>query len=113
MVFLLCVSFLCALSFGAVKVISKVNVFGEGKDGVFATLDHLAANWLLPVGGLLITIFVGWFLDKKIVEEEVGLYDENGKPTLLFKMFRFFLRFTAPLAILAVIIAVFFNVDFS
>ena len=107
------VSILCALSLGAVSFLSDFNFFGKNKDGVLSTLDHLAANWMLPVGGLFITLFVGWFLDRKICEEELGLYDIDGKPTLTFKLFRFFIRFTAPAAILAVIYAVITGEDFT
>ena len=106
-------SIFSALSLGAVGFLSSWSLFGEGKEGILSTLDHLAANWMLPIGGLFITIFVGWKLDKKIVEEELGMYDESGKPTLTYKLFRFFIRFTAPIAILAVIIAVILGKDFS
>jgi len=108
-----CVSILSALSLGAVGFLSEWSIFGEGKGGILSTLDHLAANWMLPVGGLLITLFVGWKLDKKIVSEELGLYNEDGSPKLTYKLFRCFIRFTAPLAILAVILAVIFGKDFS
>ncbi len=29
----------------------------------FDTMDYLASNWMLPMGGLAIAIFVGWFMD--------------------------------------------------
>lgn len=99
-------SILSALSLGAVGFLSGWSLFGPGKEGVLSTLDHIAANWMLPVGGFFITLFVGWTLDKKIVEQELGMYDESGNPTFVYKMFRFFIRFTAPIAILAVILAV-------
>ncbi len=107
------VTILSALSLGAVPFLSKFSVFGEGKEGVLATLDHLAANWMLPVGGLFITLFVGWVLDKKILDAELGMHREDGSPTLAYTLLRYFLRFTAPLAILAVIIAVILGKDFS
>jgi NSS family neurotransmitter:Na+ symporter len=108
------VAIFSALSLGAVSFFSGFSFFGPGKEGVLSTLDHLAANWLLPVGGLLTTIFVGWRLDKKLCEKEVDLYGPDGKCTFTYKMFRFFLKFTAPIAILAVILAVIFlGKDFS
>lgn len=103
----------CAFSLGGLSFLSDFSFFGEGKEGVLSTLDHLAANWMLPVGGLLITVFVGWVLDKKICEAEIGMMNPDGSPTLFYSLFRFFLRFTAPLAILAVIIAVFLGKDFA
>lgn len=100
------VSIFSALSLGAVGFLSGFSFFGPGKEGVLSTLDHLAANWMLPVGGLLTTLFVGWRLDKKISESEVNLYNSDGSLKFSYRLFRFFIRYTAPLAILAVILAV-------
>ena len=107
------VSIFSALSLGAVSFLSEFTLFGEGKEGVLSTLDHLAANWMLPVGGLFITLFVGWFLDKKICETEIGMRVPDGSPRLTYLLFRVFIRFTAPVAILAVIIAVILGKDFA
>ncbi len=107
------VSFFAALSLGGVSWLSNFSFFGEGKEGVLNTLDHIAANWMLPVGGFFITIFVGWFLDKEISEKEIGKYHSDGSVKLMYRAFRFFIRFVAPAAILAVIIAVILGKDFS
>jgi len=103
---------LSAVSLGAVPYISDFELF-SGKPGFLSTLDHLAANWMLPVGGLLTTIFVGWFVSRNIALEEFGLVDENGNPNIFFKIVMVLLRYIAPAAILAVIIAVILGKDFS
>ncbi len=41
-----------------------------GKD-FFDTADYLASNWMLPVGGLLIAIFVGWFMQADLRRKEL------------------------------------------
>lgn len=107
------ISICCALSLGGLSFLSDFSFFGEGKEGVLSTLDHLAANWMLPIGGLFITLFVGWFLDKKICDAEIGMHRPDGSPTVLYRVFRFCLRYTAPLAILAVIVAVVLGKDFA
>ena len=107
------VSIFAALSLGAVGFLSNWTLFGPGKEGVLSTLDHIAANWMLPIGGLFITMFVGWRLDKKICDEELGLINPDGSPKLTYRLFRFFIRYTAPLAIIAVIVAVILGKDFS
>ncbi len=107
------ISICCALSLGSLSFLSDFTFFGEGKEGVLSTLDHLAANWMLPIGGLFTTVFVGWFLDKKICAAEIGMQRPNGSPTVLYQIFRFCLRYTAPLAILAVIVAVILGKDFA
>jgi NSS family neurotransmitter:Na+ symporter len=107
------VSIFSALSLGAVPALSNFSLFGEGKEGVLSTLDHLAANWMLPIGGLFITIFVGWRLDKRISDDELRMTRPDGSKMLSYRLFRFFIRYTAPAAILAVIIAVILGKDFS
>ena len=105
------VTILCALSFGGVAGLSNFVIF-EGKPGVFATLDHLAANWFLPIGGFLITIAAGWFMTREESEAELAL---GGVPSWYsYGAWRFFIRYVAPLAVGAILVAViFFGVDFS
>ncbi|MFW5739402.1 MAG: sodium-dependent transporter [Myxococcota bacterium] len=101
-------SVLAALSLGAVGPLSSFEIF-DGKEGVLTTLDHLAANWCLPLGGLGTTTFVGWFLGRKQCLEELGVT----QPTLLFTIWIWILRLVAPVAILAILIAVALGKDFS
>jgi len=118
----------CALSLGASKFLSGFKGFGSGanaiskslnetilanKEGVLSILDHVAANWFLPVGGLLITIFVGWILPIKDSCQELGMANKDGKPNLFYYGWLVLVRFVAPLGILWIIIAVFRGSDFS
>jgi NSS family neurotransmitter:Na+ symporter len=103
-----CGSVLAALSLGAVGPLSEFEIF-DGKQGVLATLDHLAANWMLPVGGLCTTIFVGWFMGRAQLLEELGL--ERG--TAAFHVFLWILRVVAPLAIVILLSFVASGWDFS
>jgi len=116
------ISILCALSLGANTFLTELKIFGSGilserllagKSGVLEILDHVAANWLLPVGGLLITIFVGWVLPKSESMAELGLVDANGNATTPYKIWLFLVRYLAPLGILWIIISVFTGHDFS
>ncbi len=105
------VTILCALSFGAVPALSDFTLFA-GKQGLFLTLDHLLANWQLPIGGLFITLAAGWFMTRKATEDE--LVDEKTPRWFRYGMWRFFIRFVAPAAIGAILIAIaFFGKDFS
>ena len=102
---------LSALSFGSVPGLSGFEIF-EGKAGVFATLDHFAANWALPLGGLLITLGAGWFMTREATERE--LVDETTPGWFNYGAWRFFMRFVAPTAVAAILVAViFYGVDFS
>jgi NSS family neurotransmitter:Na+ symporter len=86
-----CLSILCAMSLGALDLMSTFEIFG-GKAGLLSTLDHVAANWMLPLGGLLTTIFVGWFLKRAIKLEQLRLTDEVGNPTAWYKIWHFLVR---------------------
>jgi NSS family neurotransmitter:Na+ symporter len=89
---------LCALSLGASPLLSEMMI-----GGVFNTLDYLASNWLLPIGGLLIAIFSGWLLKSEISRDEL----EEGHGTFtLYPLWRFLVAVVAPIAITWIIVAV-------
>lgn len=65
--------------------------------GIFDLLDFVTAKIMLPLGGLLIAIFTGWYLDKRVVWEEIS---NGGKLKVrYFKLFIFILKYIAPVAI--------------
>jgi NSS family neurotransmitter:Na+ symporter len=66
---------------------------------VFDLLDFLTTNIMLPMGGLLIALFVGWKMSETKMMNEVGI-----DYPILFKLWRFTLRFLAPIAIVAVLV---------
>ena len=37
------------------------------RTGLLGTLDYLASNWFLPVGGFVIALFVGWLLGRRML----------------------------------------------
>ena len=103
-------SVLCGLSFGGSELLSNFTLF-QDKPGLFANLDHLAANWLLPVGGFFITLGAGWLMTKEATESE--LVDESTPMWFHYGTWRFFIRYVAPLAVAAIIVAVIRGGDFS
>jgi len=70
----------------------------------FDFLDFLTANMLLPISGLLIALFVGYVVDKKIIDSEM-----LGIQPKVALIWRFALRYLAPLAIGAVFIMGFYD----
>ena len=99
-----------ALSFSDVPFLSTLAVF-EGKTGWFETADHFVSNWMLPTGGLAITIAVGWFMTREASESE--LVDETTPGWFSYGVWRFFIRYVAPVAVAAIVIAVLRGTDFS
>ena len=63
----------------------------------FNLLDHITANYILPLGGLLIAIFVGWIMQRQAVEAAAGF-----ESPLYFKLWTTALRYVAPVGILLV-----------
>ena len=110
-------SLLCGLSFGGWQALSGFNLLhGLGpqlasKTGLFDHLDYLASNWLLPVGGFFITLGTGWFMTRQATEAE--LVDETTPWWFHYGVWRFFIRYVAPLAVAAIIAAVISGKDFS
>jgi NSS family neurotransmitter:Na+ symporter len=84
-----------ALSLGASPALSTFELF-EGNPGVFGTFDYLSTNWLLPVGGFFIALFVGWFLSERLTRDEM---EAGGGPFPLYGLWRFLLRVVCPVAI--------------
>lgn len=85
-----------SMSFG---VLSDFTIFGKS---IFDILDFTASNVLLPLGGLLIVLFVGWFAGRKISRTELS---NDGKLKVsYFPLFNFIVKFIAPVAIAAIFI---------
>ena len=84
----------CALSFG---VWSSFTIFGLN---IFGLFDYMASNIILPVGGFIVAIYVGWILDKRIVKEQMT--NCGSFPFALLGVLRFCLRYVAPAGIILV-----------
>ena len=82
---------ICSLSFGP---LSGVTLFDRN---IFSLFDDFSGRFLLPLGGMLISIFAGWVLDRKLYRDELS--NQGDLKTPYFKMLVFSLRFIAPLAI--------------
>ena len=63
----------------------------------FDALDYLTAKIMLPLGGMLICIFVGTRVDRKILKAE--LTNEGTVPFHFFNTYAFFMKYIAPVAI--------------
>ena len=76
---------------GMFKVFEEMTFFG--------LIDYFTANLLMPLGGILIALFVGWSLKKEHLENELGF----GSPVIA-QSWLVLVRFIAPLAILWVLV---------
>lgn len=65
----------------------------------FTTIDNLVSVWLLPVGGFLIALYLGWHLKKDLVKEE---FRKGSRLKYLFYIWFFLIRWIAPVAIVLI-----------
>lgn len=63
----------------------------------FDLLDFVTAKIMLPLGGMLIAIFVGWYLKRSISYDE--LTNEGMLKVPYFPLYMFILKYVAPIAI--------------
>ena len=82
---------ICSLSIGVWK---EYTIFGLT---FFDLLDYLTAKIMLPFGGMLICIYVGTRVDKKILKDE--LTNKGTVPFYFFNTYAFFMKYIAPIAI--------------
>lgn len=87
---------LCSLSMGGWGWLSV------GGMNLFDLFDFLSAKIIMPLGGIVIALFAGWYLDRRLLHDEV-----TNRGTLripLFGLYVFLVRWVAPLGIAAVFI---------
>ena len=87
---------LCSLSLGLGR---DYTLFGMT---LFDLFDFVTAKLMLPLGGFFIALFTGWFLDKKIVREE--LTNQGTLRLRIYGLIIFLLKFVAPIGIAFVFI---------
>lgn len=76
----------------------KTEVSIKGKT-LFDFLDFITASIMMPLGGLLIALFVGWSMKSSIVAKEAQI-----QSPLVYNIWRIATRFVSPLAILYIFI---------
>lgn len=89
---------LCSLSQG---VLGDIKIFGNN---IFDCFDKLSANILLPLGGLIAVIFVGWRMKKVDFTDEFtsgGVYKYS--PALM-SFFYFSIKYLAPIVVAVIMI---------
>lgn len=67
---------------------------------LFDVFDFVTGQIFLPVGGFLTCLFIGWFVPKKMVQDEFTNW--GTVCNRLFPVFLFLVRFVCPLAILCI-----------
>ncbi len=113
---------LCAWSFGdwsspgagdawyesnAFRNVAGAKVLGMG---YFDCFDSLVAKFFMPLGGLVMCIFLGWVVDEKVLRAEIT--NDGTIKAPYYKAFRFIVRYFAPICIMMIFADQFGAFDF-
>ena len=71
---------------------SDVKIIGDYN--FLDSMDLIAVKNLQPLGGMLIAIFIGWFMKESLIKDELGEIN----PTI-YAIWKIFIRFVAPIGI--------------
>ncbi len=80
------------------SVLGKVHLL-KGME-ILDSLDYIASNIMLPLGGMLIAIYTGFILDKRISKAEIT--EEGQGYVTIFNIWFFVIRYVAPVAVFVV-----------
>jgi NSS family neurotransmitter:Na+ symporter len=89
---------LSSLSNGVLK---DVTIFGKT---FFDLFDYASSNILLPVGGLLVVLFVGWRMKRSDVLDELSSGGTVAVKAFVFRWVMLIIKFVAPIAITIVLL---------
>ncbi len=95
------VGFFGSLSSLSQGVLADVTIFGKT---FFDFFDFTSSNVLLPIGGLLVVLLVGYRMKRSDVLDELSSGGTIAVKPYMFKTIYFLIRYVAPAAILIVLI---------
>ncbi len=67
---------------------------------LFALIDYFTANLMMPIGAILMAVFVGWLVKTEVLEGDL-----NFGSAVLFRIWLWMIRTVVPLAILGVLVS--------
>ncbi len=91
---------LCSLSFGPLADFRPL----AGRT-IFDAFNDVTAMWIMPLSGIVLSVFVGWRLPRKVVEEELTNNGTLHLPRFVVPSFLFLIRWLAPIAIASIFIS--------
>lgn len=103
----------CIIVFSAILVLGTLSSLGNGvlsnvsvnikgqTMGILDMFDFLANNILMPIVSIITCVIAGWFIDKNVLPEEIGI-DKNRKKLNYFNVM---IKYIAPICILAILVS--------
>ena len=94
-------STICSLSQGSM---SSVTICGMT---IFDLFDYVTANIMLPIGSILLCVYLGWVANKQLFKDQLT---NNGSLTAhSYRIVLFIVRYIAPILIAGILISSFIN----
>ena len=63
-------------------------------------MELISTNIMQPLGGMLIAIFIGWFMKESLIKDELGIINQD-----VYTLWRVFIKFVAPIGVGCVLIS--------
>jgi len=95
-----------ALCQGSVKWLSSIHLItvdGEGKTWM-QTFEYLTANWFLPLGGLAIALFTGWYVLESALRDQLIPRGGSAAAVGFYRVWRWLIRYLSPILIFLVML---------
>jgi NSS family neurotransmitter:Na+ symporter len=89
---------LATLSADSGSILGNIKIFGKG---FFDLFDYMSSNILMPIGGLLIALLLGYFTKKEDIKYELS----NGgtlKTDIVINLYYFIVRFITPVLLIII-----------
>jgi len=96
---MMAVGILATLSADSTSVLGNIHILGQ--KGFFDSFDFISSNILLPVGGLLIAIYIGYFVKKEDFKLELSNQGTLNNDFVLNVIY-VFIKFISPLLLIIV-----------
>ena len=84
--------------------VAVLGVISSMSSQFFDILDYTTAKVMLPLSGLFISLFIGWYLDKKITSAQLSNDGILSLSERFLKLYIFILKYVAPVAIVAIFV---------
>lgn len=92
--------------FGIPSALSNSNTLFKDWKSIYGsnfldTIDLLVSNWIIPIGGFLTAIFIGWIMDKNISRKE---FSPKSKWYRFWPVWNFCMRYIIPVLIILIVL---------
>ena len=67
---------------------------------IFEIIEFVSTSLILPFGGMMLVLFVGWFMKRNIVISELNLKTDSPLTAIFFSL----MKYLAPIGVLIVLI---------